>query len=447
MRNKLDLSESQLRVKKGELLDVIIQVLRQHPKLSYFQGYHDIAQVIYMVFGKRKAVPVLEHLSLYRLRDFMMPTLQPALDHLNLIPPLLDQIDKPLSRHLRYTKPFYALAAVLTLFAHDIQSYSEIALMFDFFFGCESASIPVYLYTAIMVHRREEAFEFPAKESEMIHAVISRMPQPLPVSITDAISMSLALYSQYPPSSLLPAWKNISQYSILHTWQFPEPQAVPTTPTPSPGLSPRRRHRRRRRTKGAYDNANHSDHEEKVDDGYDYIEMKEVQEKHPYGEMEILLENQIADSEARAEKERIMEEKERVLRLQKKQRRSTTKRLASAVSKLPRLPGAAKADETQQVQQPDLDEKPGIDRSMVLLNRSVILSDINAEVAGTEGSSTASPAQVNGTAPRQRFNFNPLQARSLLHLGTNSFAALSLSVCIGIFGVWMAWFLRGANWM
>ncbi|KAK9324580.1 rab-GTPase-TBC domain-containing protein [Lipomyces orientalis] len=446
----MNLSESQLRMKKGELLDVIVQVLRLHPKLSYFQGYHDIAQVIYLVFGNRKAVPVLEHLSLHRLRDFMMPTLQPALDHLNLIPPLLEQLDKPLSRHLRYTKPFYALAAVLTLFAHDVQSYSEIVLLFDFFFGCEDASIPVYLYTAITVHRRDEVFEFPAKESEMIHAVISRMPQPLPVSITDAMSMSLALYTQYPPSSLLPAWKNISQYSILRTWHFPDPQVNPASPPPSPNLSFRRRHRRRRRTKGANGNTNDSDNDEKLHDEYDYIELNEVQEKPQYDEMEAILEKQIADSAARADRERILEEKSRTLRQQKKQRRTSTKRLASAISKLPRLPGTINVDESQQTLQPVLDEKSDVDRSMVLLHKSAILSGINAELAGTDpdsGGSTTVPPQVNGTASRPRFNFNLQPARVLLGLNPNSFAALSLSICIGIFGVWIAWFLRGANWL
>ncbi|KAK9239659.1 hypothetical protein V1525DRAFT_424385 [Lipomyces kononenkoae] len=400
-----------------------------------------------MVFGKKKAVPVLEHLSLYRLRDFMMPTLQPALDHLNLIPPLLEQIDRPLSRHLRYTKPFYALAAVLTLFAHDIQSYSEIMLLFDFFFGCESASIPVYLYTAIMVHRRDEALAIPSRESEMIHAIISRMPQPLPISITDAISMSLALYSQYPLSSLLPAWKAVSRYSMLRTLQIPDLQTGPPSPATSPTLSHRRRARGRRRTRGAHGNTNRSDYDEKVDVEYDYIEMKEVQDKQRYGEIEALIENQIADSAARAEKERIMEEQERALRLQKKQRRSTTKRLATAVSKLPRLPGAEIPDETQQAQQRDLDDKSGVDRSMVLVNRSTILSDLNDDVAGAQESLTTSPVQFNGTAPRRRFNFNPQQARVLLRLHANSFAAVTLSVCIGIFGVWIAWFLRGANSM
>ncbi|KAK9365958.1 hypothetical protein V1509DRAFT_569858 [Lipomyces kononenkoae] len=395
-----------------------------------------------MVFGKRKAVAVLEHLSLYRLRDFMMPTLQPALDHLNLIPPLLEQIDQPLSRHLRYTKPFYALAAVLTLFAHDIQSYSEIVLLFDFFLGCESASIPVYLYTVIMVHRRDEALAIPARESEMIHAIISRMPQPLPISITDAISMSLAIYSQYPPTSLLPAWKAVSQYSILRTWQIPELETIPAPPASSPAVSYRRRARGRRRIKGIHGNANHSDYNEKIDAEYDYIELKEVQDKQRYGEIEALIENQIADAAARAEKERIMEEQERVLRLQKKQRRSTTKRLASAVSKLPRFPGAEIPDENQQYQQRDLD------RSMVLVNRSTLLSDTNDEVTdvGAQESSTVSPLQFNGTASRGgRFNFNPQQARILLRLNANSFAAVTLSVCIGIFGVWIAWFLRGAN--
>ncbi|RHZ50954.1 hypothetical protein Glove_487g20 [Diversispora epigaea] len=38
-----ELKKSQLKKKKEELKDVIIGILRRNPKLSYYQGFHDIS--------------------------------------------------------------------------------------------------------------------------------------------------------------------------------------------------------------------------------------------------------------------------------------------------------------------------------------------------------------------------------------------------------------------
>lgn len=40
--------------------------------LHYFQGYHDIVQVLLLVLGTDAAVPAVSRLSLLRIRDFML---------------------------------------------------------------------------------------------------------------------------------------------------------------------------------------------------------------------------------------------------------------------------------------------------------------------------------------------------------------------------------------
>lgn len=123
-------------------------MLRLHPSICYFQGYHDIVQVLLLVLGREKASEAVARLSLLRIRDFMLPTLSAALVHLRLIPPLLRLADPKLERHLSRAPPWFALASTLTLYAHDIQEYGDIARLYDFLLA-EEAAIPVYLFAIV----------------------------------------------------------------------------------------------------------------------------------------------------------------------------------------------------------------------------------------------------------------------------------------------------------
>lgn len=90
----------------------------------------------------------VEHIALLRIRDFMLPSMQPAIDHLRLLFPLLNATDPQLSAHLSRTQPFFALAATLTLYAHDIQEYSNIARLFDVFLATDPI-FPLYLFAEV----------------------------------------------------------------------------------------------------------------------------------------------------------------------------------------------------------------------------------------------------------------------------------------------------------
>lgn len=116
--------------------------------LHYFQGYHDIVQVLLLVLGVNAAIPAVARLSLLRIRDFMLPTMSGTEPHLHLLPTILTAADPVLASHLSHTQPFFALPATLTLYAHEIEEYGSIARLFDFLLASE-AVIPVYLFAAV----------------------------------------------------------------------------------------------------------------------------------------------------------------------------------------------------------------------------------------------------------------------------------------------------------
>ena len=214
-----DESEEQLDRRKIELSDVIVETLRTHPTLCYFQGFHDIVQVILLVLGKelaRRAVPTL---SLLRIRDFMLPSLSASLAHLKILPAILYAVDPKLHQHLSQTQPFFALAATLTLYAHEIQEYGDIARLFDILLAQEPV-VSVYFFAVVILSRKGELFEIPADDPEMLHFTLSKLPKPL--DLDDLIQRAMGTFKTHPPQSLpFGVWRRVSQYSVLKNARIP----------------------------------------------------------------------------------------------------------------------------------------------------------------------------------------------------------------------------------
>lgn len=183
--------------------------------LCYFQGYHDIAQVLLLVLGTQLARPAFSRVSLLRIRDYMLPSLYPALKHLHLIPAILEVTDTRVRRHLAGTQPYFALAAALTLYAHDIEEYQDIVRLYDFLLAHEPV-VAIYLFAAIILGRKDELLDIPIDEPEMLHFTLSKMPQPL--DLEGLISATLDLYQNHPPESLpFRVWRQLPRSSVLKT--------------------------------------------------------------------------------------------------------------------------------------------------------------------------------------------------------------------------------------
>ena len=78
----------------------------------------------------------------------MLPTMAGTEAHLHLFKYVLYAADNELAQHLQQVEPFFALAATLTLYAHEIEEYGDIARLFDFLLANE-ATMPLYLYAAV----------------------------------------------------------------------------------------------------------------------------------------------------------------------------------------------------------------------------------------------------------------------------------------------------------
>merc|ERR1712241_821637 len=82
-----------------------------------------------------------------------------------------------------------------TWFGHVLPDYSDVVRLYDFFL-CSPPLMPIYLATAIVLHRGEEIL---AAEPEMssIHSLLSRIPVDLPFE--DLLVSCQELYESLPP--------------------------------------------------------------------------------------------------------------------------------------------------------------------------------------------------------------------------------------------------------
>ncbi|KAJ6156825.1 hypothetical protein N7497_005710 [Penicillium chrysogenum] len=205
--------EEEMLRKKQQLSNLITQVLREYPMLCYFQGYHDIVQVLLLVLGEKQSAPAVAQISLFRIRDYMLPSLSPAVKHLHLIPAIIETTDPELRRHLGNIEPFFALAATLTLYSHDIQDSRTC--------GC---NLPLRINDP--VSGKKELLEIPPDEPEMLHFTLSKLPCPL--DLDGHILHAAQLFEDHPPESLpLGAWKRIPWCSVLKTSRDPHQKYTP----------------------------------------------------------------------------------------------------------------------------------------------------------------------------------------------------------------------------
>jgi len=194
------LSNSQRKQKQRELNEVIVGILRRHPKLSYYQGFHDICSSLLLVLGKEGAIKAGGHIAMFLLRDAMLDSLEPILKQLNLIFTLLRHED-PLVADLLIrsnTLPYFCLSWVITWCSHDLRDFSKIARLFDFFIASHPLMI-IYLSAKVVLSRKKELLTLEL-DSDVIHTFLSKFPQN--IDIDDLISKTHTMYQKFPPEKL-----------------------------------------------------------------------------------------------------------------------------------------------------------------------------------------------------------------------------------------------------
>ncbi|XP_077209640.1 TBC1 domain family member 20-like isoform X3 [Paroedura picta] len=190
----------QRQILQEQLVDVILCVLRAHPELHYYQGYHDVAVTLLLVAGERMAIALLERLSTLHLRDFMDPTMDSTKHILNYLMPLLQQESPRLHDFMLRAEvgTIFALSWLITWYGHVLSPSHHILRLYDFFLASHPL-MAVYFATVVVLYREEEVLACDC-DLASVHQLLSHIPPDLPYE--SLIARAHQLFQQLPPTEL-----------------------------------------------------------------------------------------------------------------------------------------------------------------------------------------------------------------------------------------------------
>ncbi|OQR75641.1 TBC1 domain family member 20-like [Tropilaelaps mercedesae] len=187
---------------------VILRVLSENPHLHYYQGYHDVGLTILLVFDNDEdlAVRILNTISNTKLFRFMGRNMDKVAGELDTVFKLIGLKDATLEKFLKKSEcgVMFCLSWVITWFAHDIENYSSVVRLFDFFIADFECEAPIHFATSlVLLHSRTLQLE----ECSManMHSCLSKLPTHIDnksSELEDCVELAHKLFLQYPRAYL-----------------------------------------------------------------------------------------------------------------------------------------------------------------------------------------------------------------------------------------------------
>lgn len=160
---------------QNQLILLILRVVTAHPRLHYYQGYHDVAVTLLLVTGKEASYQILEKLSTHHLKDCMESTMEKTYQLLNYIYPLIKYQNVAVYEYLEKSSlgTMFALPWFLTWFGHSLNQYKDVVRLYDYFLASEPL-VPLYLCSVIVAFRSKEILDTPCDMANL-HCLLSQV--------------------------------------------------------------------------------------------------------------------------------------------------------------------------------------------------------------------------------------------------------------------------------
>ncbi|AOA61376.1 GTPase-activating protein for yeast Rab family members [Komagataella phaffii CBS 7435] len=224
---RLDVDRSYLPSDKHHLLqNVIVKLLRNHPYLHYYQGFHDVVSVLLVTldYDETLTYDIAETLCLHHLRDFMLADMTGTTDLLPLVVDLVKVADKRFGDLLELIPPFYSLASIITMFSHDLD-VQDVVVLWDFAFAMGNVTQAlIYLYAVLILINKQQIIDQVVEMSGcQIDTSVTSAPtlsRQFVLENTDAFHFTLSNLTKCfgtngsSNQDLLTRWKNETQYLI-----------------------------------------------------------------------------------------------------------------------------------------------------------------------------------------------------------------------------------------
>jgi hypothetical protein len=156
-----------------------------------------------LILGEKAAKPVAESIALFWLRDSMFSSIDPTLNQLNILMPLLMEVDKDLARFLGSIKGLeshFCISQVLTWLSHNVDAWIVITRFFDFFL-VTNPLMPIYIVVATLIIRKEEILQMDRSDFSVVHWNLSKFGA-CKSDMEDYIQIAIKIYRQIPPKMI-----------------------------------------------------------------------------------------------------------------------------------------------------------------------------------------------------------------------------------------------------
>ena len=202
------MSKQEVAVLQHSLTDLILSIVTKHSELNYYQGYHDISVTILFVCGSDLALPILERLSTYHLRDFMDPTMDNTTHILNYLIPILKKGNVELVQFMEKAEvgTVFAVSWLITWFGYVVECEELLERLFDLFIACHPL-MPVYLAAQIILENAEKIMSVEC-DMPFVFQAMNKCAMQTDLPWEKLISQASDSFIQYPPSSLAEQAKN-----------------------------------------------------------------------------------------------------------------------------------------------------------------------------------------------------------------------------------------------
>lgn len=144
-------SESERDEQRVVMMEIINAILSRNASLNYFQGFHDVVTVFFLVFRD----PILtfsaaEAMCSDFIADSMHETFDTISELLKLMFIIIGEFDRPLYNFFvkAESEPYFALSWFLTWFSHDVIVLNDISRIFDALL-CSHPSFILYICSAV----------------------------------------------------------------------------------------------------------------------------------------------------------------------------------------------------------------------------------------------------------------------------------------------------------
>ena len=130
------------------------------PYLNYYQGFHEIAAVLQLLFGCLRARAYLCVIGVVFLRDYLEDNMSTTLKHCQLVITIVNAADGHLGQHLTTIQDFnsfFTIPWILTWFSHVLDQ-ERVLRLFDVFIT-RNPSFVIHLVAQILVNERQKLLE------------------------------------------------------------------------------------------------------------------------------------------------------------------------------------------------------------------------------------------------------------------------------------------------